>query len=70
MFESLQSKFQAAFRRIRQKGRLTEDDLKSTLREIRMILLEADVNLQVTKDFVASLRERAAGAEGGLSSLR
>jgi signal recognition particle subunit SRP54 len=63
MFESLQNRFQAAFRRIRQKGRLTEDDLKSTLREIRMILLEADVNLQVTKDFVAAIRERAAGAE-------
>jgi signal recognition particle subunit SRP54 len=63
MFESLTQKFQDAFKKIRGRGRLTEDDVKATLREIRMILLEADVNLAVVKGFVAGVSERAVGHE-------
>ena len=63
MFDTLQDRLTAAFRSLRGKTRLTDADIDATLREIRVALLEADVNLGVVKDFIASVRERAHGAE-------
>jgi signal recognition particle subunit SRP54 len=63
MFESLSEKLQGAFARLRGKGKLTEADVSEAMREIRMALLEADVNFKVVKDFVAKVKERAVGAE-------
>jgi signal recognition particle subunit SRP54 len=63
MFDTLSDKLQAALGDLRSRGRLTEEDLSKAMREIRLALLEADVNFQVVKDFVARVRERAAGAE-------
>jgi len=63
MFESLSDRLAAIFRRLRSRGKLTESDVSEVLREVRIALLEADVNLQVTKDFIASIRERAVGSE-------
>jgi signal recognition particle subunit SRP54 len=63
MFDSLSDRLSAIFRRLRSRGKLTEADVSEVLREVRIALLEADVNLQVTKDFIASIRERAVGAE-------
>jgi signal recognition particle subunit SRP54 len=62
MFESLSSRLQGVTERLRGKARITEADLDVALREIRLALLEADVNFKVVKDFVARVRERAAGA--------
>jgi signal recognition particle subunit SRP54 len=61
-FESLTEKLQNAFRKLRGKGRLTEKDIKEALREVRLALLEADVNFKVVKDFCAKVSERAIGA--------
>ena len=68
-FESLTDKLQNVFKNLRSKGRLTEDDVKSALREVKMALLEADVNFKVVKRFVRSVEERAVGADvlGGLN---
>lgn len=63
MFESLSERLDAAFSRIRSSGKLSEADVKSVMREVRMALLEADVALPVVKDFVKRIRERAVGAE-------
>ncbi|MGQ0608444.1 MAG: signal recognition particle protein [Chloroflexota bacterium] len=63
MFESLSSRLQGITERLRGKARITEADLDAALREIRLALLEADVNFKVVKDFVARIRERAAGAD-------
>ena len=60
-FESLSEKLSAAFKRLRSKGKLSEADIKAAMREVRMALLEADVNYKVAKDFVAKVSERAAG---------
>lgn len=60
-FESLSEKLSAAFKRLRAKGKLSESDIKSAMREVRMALLEADVNYKVAKDFVAKVSERAVG---------
>ncbi len=65
MFDTLQDRLSATFKRLRGKGRITEADLDETTREIRRALLEADVNLAVVKDFIANVRERAAGLELG-----
>ncbi len=62
-FESLSQKITSAFKKLRSQGRLTEADVKDAMREIRMALLEADVNFKVTKDFVKSVTERAVNAE-------
>ena len=59
MFESLSEKLSVVFQRLGNKGRLTEKDIDEALREIRMALLEADVNFRVARDFVANIRERA-----------
>ena len=63
MFESLSTRLQAIAQGLRGKPRITEADLDATLREIRLALLEADVNFRVVKDFVARIRDRAAGAD-------
>jgi signal recognition particle subunit SRP54 len=63
MFESLSSRLQGITARLRGKARITEADLDVALREIRLALLEADVNFKVVKDFVAHVRERAVGAD-------
>ncbi|HEX9015802.1 MAG TPA: signal recognition particle receptor subunit alpha, partial [Chloroflexota bacterium] len=63
MFERLSDKLQAVFARLGNKGRLTEEDVDLALKEVRVALLEADVNFKVVKAFVAKLRERAIGSE-------
>ncbi len=63
MFESLQTKLNAVFERLASHGRLTEADVDVALREVRLALLEADVNFKVVKQLVARVRERAIGAE-------
>ncbi len=63
MFESLSSRLQGISERLRGKARITEADLDIALREIRLALLEADVNFKVVKDFVAAVRERAMGTD-------
>ena len=63
MFESLSSRLQGITERLRGKARITEADLDVALREIRLALLEADVNFKVVKDFVARVRERAIGTD-------
>lgn len=63
MFESLGDKLANAFKKFRNKGKLTPDDVKAGMREIKLALLEADVNFKVVKNFVATVSERAVGAE-------
>ena len=63
MFESLSARLQGISERLRGKARITEADLDVALREIRLALLEADVNFRVVKDFVARVRERALGSD-------
>ncbi len=60
-FESLTDKLQNVFKNLRSKGRLTEEDVKSALKEVKMALLEADVNFKVVKQFVKAVEERAIG---------
>ena len=62
-FEGLTDKLQGAFKKLNSKGKLTEADVKSAMREVRMALLEADVNFTVVKDFVKKVTERAVGAD-------
>ena len=62
-FDSLTEKLQNVFRNLRSKGRLTEDDVKAALREVKMALLEADVNFKVVKQFINSVTERAVGQD-------
>ncbi|NLT29053.1 MAG: signal recognition particle protein [Propionibacterium sp.] len=63
MFDTLSDRLAATFKSLRGKGRLSDADIDATAREIRIALLEADVNLTVVKDFVAAVKERAKGAE-------
>jgi signal recognition particle subunit SRP54 len=63
MFDTLSDKLQAALGDLRGRGVLTDEDLSRAMREVRLALLEADVNFRVVKDFVARVRERAVGAE-------
>jgi signal recognition particle subunit SRP54 len=63
MFESLSDRLQDVFEQLGRKGKLTEADVNTAMREVRMALLEADVNLQVAKDFISRVKERAIGAE-------
>src|SRR5919202_504669 len=63
MFESLSDKLQNVFKRLRGKGSLTEADVAEALREVRLALLEADVNFRVVRDFVARVKERAVGVD-------
>ena len=62
-FENLSERFQAAFKKLRGKGKLTEEDVNEALKEMRRALLEADVNFAVTKDFIKRVREKAVGEE-------
>ncbi len=63
MFDNLSDRLQSVFANLTSKGRLTEADVDAAMREIRMALLEADVNFKVVKEFVARIRERAVGAD-------
>ena len=62
-FESLSEKLQNVFKNLRNKGRLTEADVKTALKEVKMALLEADVNFKVVKQFIKSVQERAVGQD-------
>ena len=62
-FESLTDKLQNVFKNLRSKGRLTEADVKTALKEVKMALLEADVNFKVVKQFVKSVEDRAIGSD-------
>ena len=62
-FDSLSEKLQNVFKNLRSKGRLTEDDVKAALKEVKMALLEADVNFKVVKGFVKDIQERAIGQD-------
>ena len=62
-FDSLTEKLQNVFKNLRSKGRLTEDDVKAALKEVKMALLEADVNFKVVKKFVKDVQERAVGQD-------
>ena len=68
MFDSLAEKLQATLADVRGRGTLTEDDVNAAMREIRLALLEADVNFKVVKQFTAQVKERCLGA-GVLDSL-
>ncbi len=63
MFDNLSDKLDAVFKKLRGHGRLTEKQIKETTREIRLVLLEADVNFRVVRDFVATVSERAEGQD-------
>ncbi|MDX1663930.1 MAG: signal recognition particle protein [Candidatus Promineifilaceae bacterium] len=63
MFESLQNRLQSVFDTLGRRGKLTEEDVDRAMREVRLALLEADVNFKVVKDFVGRVRERAVGHE-------
>ncbi len=62
-FESLTDKLQRVFRNLRSKGRLTEEDVRAALKEVKMALLEADVNFRVVKQFIKAVEERAIGQD-------
>ncbi len=63
MFDSLSDKLEAVFKKLRGRGVLKEDNVKEALREVRLALLEADVNFKVVKDFIGRIQERAVGQE-------
>ena len=63
MFDTLSEKLQATLADVRQRGTLTEDDVNATMREIRLALLEADVNFKVVKSFTAAVKERCLGED-------
>ncbi|HBT19157.1 MAG TPA: signal recognition particle protein, partial [Clostridiaceae bacterium] len=62
-FDSLAERLQEAFKKLRGKGKLTENDIKEAMREVRLALLEADVNFKVVKSFVKNVSEKATGSE-------
>ena len=62
-FDSLSDKLQNIFKNLRGKGRLSEADVKAALKEVKMALLEADVNFKVVKNFIKSVEERAIGQD-------
>ncbi|OPX98601.1 MAG: Signal recognition particle protein [Syntrophorhabdus sp. PtaU1.Bin002] len=68
MFEKLQERLEATFKKLRGYGKLSEDNIKESLREVRVALLEADVNYKVAKDFLEKVKEKALG-EGVLTSI-
>jgi signal recognition particle subunit SRP54 len=63
VFENLSGKLQETFRKLRGLGKLSEKNIEDALREVRLALLEADVNFKVVKDFIAKIKERAIGHE-------
>ena len=62
-FEGLTERLQNAISKLKRKGKISESDVKEVMREIRLALLEADVNFKVVKDFVKEVKKRAVGAE-------
>ncbi|MBZ4669607.1 MAG: Signal recognition particle protein Ffh, partial [Defluviitaleaceae bacterium] len=62
-FESLSDKLQDVFKKLKSKGKLTEKDVTAALREVKLALLEADVNFKVVKSFIDKIKERAVGQE-------
>ena len=66
-FESLTERLSGVFKKLRGKGKLGEADIKAAMREVRMALLEADVNYKVAKDFCNQVSQRAMGQEDALS---
>ena len=62
-FENLSEKLQSVFKQLRSKGKLTEKDVKDAMREVKIALLEADVNYKIVKQFVNKVNERAVGSE-------
>lgn len=62
-FEGLSEKLQGVFKKLKGKGILTEADINDAMREVRLALLEADVNFKVVKDFVANVKEKSLGQE-------
>jgi len=63
MFENLSEKLQRAFKNLRGQGKLTEENISEALRELRLALLEADVNFKVVKELIEHIREKALGQE-------
>ena len=63
MFESLSDRLESVFKKFREKGKLDSDDIKKGLREVRLALLEADVNYKVVKDFISRVENRALSSE-------
>ena len=63
MFENLTSKLETVFKKLRGHGKLTQQNIQEALKEVRMALLEADVNFKVVKDFIQSVEQRAIGQE-------
>ena len=63
IFESLSDRLQETFKKLRGHGKLTEDDVNEAMRDVRMALLEADVNFKVVKNFIKTIKERAIGQE-------
>ncbi len=63
MFENLTKRLDQIFQQLKRRGKLSTDDVDAAMREVRLALLEADVNYTVVKDFVARVRERAVGIE-------
>ncbi len=62
-FEGLSEKLSATFKKLKNRGKLSESDVKEAMREVRLALLEADVNYKVAKDFITSVSQRAVGAD-------
>ena len=62
-FEGLSDKLSAVFKRLKSRGKLTESDVKEVMREVRLALLEADVNFKVVKQFIKAVQERAVGQD-------
>ena len=69
-FEGLSERLENAFKNLRSKGSLTESDVRSAMREVRMALLEADVNYKIVKQFIADIKEKALGERVICISLR
>src|SRR2546427_9153817 len=63
MFDAISSKLQSAFKNLRGLGKITEDNVGDALREVRMALLEADVNFKVARDFIERVKVKSLGAE-------
>lgn len=63
MFDTLTQRFETVFASLRAKGRLSEKDIDAALREVRLALLEADVNVKVVKEFLGRVKERALGED-------
>ena len=68
-FDSLSEKLQNVFKNLRSKGRLTEADVKAALREVKMALLEADVNFKVVKEFVDSVKQKSLIFSGDIRRI-